>query len=376
MDIERIKKLSASKIEAGNITKQVRDTIEAYRHEKQDLDIGLAETFKPIVKAQKETKQSIDEKQDELIEQMRGDQKALTSGLENLLMLQYLPGVKPPEAIGQVVGPEPAVGPGPAVGPEPAVVDVDKGFDGAKVTELGLHLPSEVMSKLKDGSLDFDKYYNDIGKMIQDLGGQKGALASAKKKKAQYKGKIAELTGDIELLRGYRARISTVKEGLKMVGTGYTQSKRNAYKITKGGKYGNLIIDIPKLIGRLHLIATKGNQKVVDRKVDFDTIDLLTKRFNSRKKYSPLSRTVFDELNRLSEIPIHKSSKKFSKLGSGVIYYNDVNDLFDRMELLGGSIMAGNDGVKDEFSRIAHTLAGLGVVDNQQLIALLKEYVM
>ena len=43
---------------------------------------------------------------------------------------------------------------------------------------------------------------------------------------------------------------------------------------------------------------------------------------------------VFDELNQLSEIPIHKSSKKFKKLGSGVVYFNDANDLIDRMELL------------------------------------------
>ena len=51
---------------------------------------------------------------------------------------------------------------------------------------------------------------------------------------------------------------------------------------------------------------------------------------------------VFNELNRLNEIPIHKRSKKYKKIGSGVVYYNDVNDLLNRMELLGGSILAGN----------------------------------
>ena len=69
------------------------------------------------------------------------------------------------------------------------------------------------------------------------------------------------------------------------------------------------MIDIPKLMGQLRLVATKDKRKVMDKKVDFDTIDLLTKRFNSKKKYSDIAKMVFDELNQLSEIPIHKSSK-------------------------------------------------------------------
>ena len=75
-----------------------------------------------------------------------------------------------------------------------------------------------------------------------------------------------------------------------------------------------------------------------DKKADFDTIDLFTKRFNSNKKYSPLSKMIFNDLNTLSEIPIHRTSKKYKKLGSGVVYYNDPEDLLSRLELLGGSI--------------------------------------
>ena len=85
---------------------------------------------------------------------------------------------------------------------------------------------------------------------------------------------------------------------------------------------------------------------------------------------------IFDELNQLSEIPIHRTSNKFKKMGSGVIYYNNPNDLLDRMELLGGSILAGNDGVKKEFTQIAHTLNKIGVINNNQLNNLLREYVM
>ena len=85
---------------------------------------------------------------------------------------------------------------------------------------------------------------------------------------------------------------------------------------------------------------------------------------------------VFDELNQLSEIPNHKSSKKFKKLGSGVVYFNDANDLIDRMEFRGGSILAGNNGVKEEFLQIAHKLNQLGLINNKQLIDLLQQYIM
>jgi len=46
------------------------------------------------------------------------------------------------------------------------------------------------------------------------------------------------------------------------------------------------------------------------------------------------------------------------------------------MELLGGSIMAGNDGAKSEFSEIVHKLFQLGIIDNGKLNDLLQVYVI
>ena len=76
------------------------------------------------------------------------------------------------------------------------------------------------------------------------------------------------------------------------------------------------------------------------------------------------------------QIPIHRTSNKYKRLGSGVVYYNNPDDLIDRMELLGGSILAGNDSLKNEFTQIAHTLNKIGVIDNNQLNDLLREYVI
>lgn len=87
-------------------------------------------------------------------------------------------------------------------------------------------------------------------------------------------------------MQKYGKRIGILTEGSKTIGQGiYMQKKRNAYKIDLvKHTYGGLVIDLPKLFGQLKLIAYKNGQKAVDIKVDFDTIDLLTKRFNSRKK--------------------------------------------------------------------------------------------
>ena len=368
MDLERFKKLSNAKIEAGNITKQVRNSLKEYKHEQQNVQEQLTETYKPIIKAQEDIKQKIDEKQDKLIDQLQKNQLALTTGLQDIAMVQHLPDIQPQETTSLPVDYQ----------PEMFKSDIDKGFNKDevnKLTEYGLYAPSDVLKATIDGTLDIDEYNSNIGKQLNKLGSKKGSLSRGKGK-SKNADQIAEITKDIKLIQKYRSRIGIIPEGKETIGKGYAQPKRNAYKISSGGQYGNLIIDIPKLMGQLHLVANKNGNTVLDKKVDFDTIDLLTKRFNSKKNYSDLSKMVFNQLNKLSEIPIHKSSKKFSKIGNGVVYYNDTNDLINRLELLGGSILAGNNGVKDEFTNIVHKLYQLGVIDNENLNELLKVYII
>ena len=366
-------KISQAKINAGKQVRNVRNTLKEFKHGLQDVQEELSEVYKPIVKAQEDVKQTIDEKQDKMLEQLQKNQKALTSGLEDLLMKQELPDEQPQEVTKLPIGYDPEI-----LKPE-FKSNIDAGFDKdeiLKLTKYKLYPPSDVLKASVDGTLDINEYDANLGKKIKNLGIRKGQLSTTKKNRLKNKGKIDALNEEIKLLQKYRDRIKIIPEGKKTIGTGYTQPKRNAYKISSGGKYGNLIIDVPKLMGQLHLIATKNNEKVLDKKVDFDTLDLLTKRFNSKKKYSDLSKMVFNQLNKLDELPIHRTSKKFSKLGSGVVYYNDTNDLIDRMELLGGSIMAGNDGAKSEFSEIAHKLFQLGMIDTGKLNDLLQAYVI
>ena len=61
------------------------------------------------------------------------------------------------------------------------------------------------------------------------------------------------------------------------------------------------------------------------------------------------------------------------KMGQGMIYFNNPHQLLDRLELLGGSILAGNNGVIPEFSQIAHLLNQMKVISKKQLNDLLKK---
>ena len=49
MDIEEIKKYAKNKIEAGELTKQVRRQIKETAWDKQNKREGFSETFKPLI---------------------------------------------------------------------------------------------------------------------------------------------------------------------------------------------------------------------------------------------------------------------------------------------------------------------------------------
>ena len=86
---------------------------------------------------------------------------------------------------------------------------------------------------------------------------------------------------------------------------------------------------------------------------------------NFIKKYNTLSIYA----TNLSNLKYYKT-----KSGSGMIYFNNPHQLLDRLELLGGSILAGNNGVINEFSQIAHLLNQMKVISKKQLNNLLKTF--
>ena len=223
---------------------------------------------------------------------------------------------------------------------EPSILDVDNNFnktDKIILNNHGLMKPKDLTQIPRQQLLEEREKSVEISKQI---GRKKGQKKTSDEDKISY-------NKELKTLQKYRETIDDLSASFKYkskTGKGiYTQKKRNAYKISQGGQYGGLVIDLPKLHGHLKVVAHKNGQKVYDKQADFDTLDLLTKRFNSKKNYSELARSMFDNLNRLSEIPIHRTSKKYSKVGSGVVYYNNPQDLLSRLELLGGSMSAGNN---------------------------------
>ena len=95
---------------------------------------------------------------------------------------------------------------------------------------------------------------------------------------------------------------------------------------------------------------------------------------------NPLENTInlINKYNVLSIYATNSSNLKYYKIksGSGMIYFNNPHQLLDRLELLGGSILAGNNGVIPEFSQIAHLLNQMKVISKKQLNDLLKSYIL
>ena len=99
--------------------------------------------------------------------------------------------------------------------------------------------------------------------------------------------------------------------------------------------------------------------KPISKKPHENTINFINK-FNVLSIYA----------TNLSNLKLYKTQS-----GSGMIYFNNPDQLLKRLELLGGSILAGNNGVIPEFSQIAHLLNQMKVISKKQLNDLLKSYI-
>ena len=129
------------------------------------------------------------------------------------------------------------------------------------------------------------------------------------------------------------------------------------------------------------------NPKVLDLTLDQlkDNIKQLTGEISGRKKAknpSPLyeAETEIKKIQKGTLMKYRNTVKDYLrslkyKVGEGMIYFNNPHQLLDRLELLGGSILAGNNGVIPEFSQIAHLLNQMKVITKKQLNDLLKNYI-
>lgn len=95
-------------------------------------------------------------------------------------------------------------------------------------------------------------------------------------------------------------------------------------------------------------------------KNDLSRLEKLKKKRESFKKYKTVLSTFLNSIRY--------------QQGTG-IYFQNPHQLVNRLELLVGSILAGNNGVIPEFSQLAHFLNQTGIITKKQLNDLLKSYI-
>ena len=377
MDLEKIKRFANSEFEGWKIAKAVTEVKNEIKNAEQGRDVVMSDVFKtlrePLIEQQKKT----DAKQDAVIEQLRENQLALTGGFKDLidsnrdvLTLQQelpFPGVEAPPK------------------EKPLIAEPNKRFEENElkfIKDEGLIEPNELL-KLDKGKLSFLK--NNVKARRDAISSEIGAF---KRKKAKTESDFTKHQNNLEvqdILNRYLQTIANVsdvslyvKKGSGAQGAGirkYKQPKRNAYKISDSS-YGNLSVDVPKLKNEMKLNVFRGGKIIYQADADKSLVDLLTKRFNPRRSYSLNAVKIFNDLNLLANLPRHPSSGKSKLLGSGVVYYNDPNELAERMKILVGSMAAGNNSpvIKNDLAMINDEFLKIGAIDQTTHEKFYKKY--
>ena len=372
MDLEKIKRFANSEFEGWKIAKAVTEVKNEIKNAEQGRDVVMSDVFKtlrePLIEQQKKT----DAKQDAVIDQLRQNQLALTGGFKDLLesnrdvltLQQELPfpGVEAPPK------------------EKPLIVEPNNLFEKDElkyIKDAGLIEPNDLL-KLDQAKLNFlEKNVRAKRNAISD---EIGAFKRKKDPKQSDYTKNESNEKVQKILNRYLKTIANVSNVSLYVKKGsgirkYKQPKRNAYKIS-GSAYGNLSVDVPKLKNEMKLNVFRGGKIIYQADADKSLVDLLTKRFNPRRSYSLNAVKIFNDLNLLANLPRHPSSGKSKLLGSGVVYYNDPNELAERMKILVGSMAAGNNSpvIKNDLAMINDEFLRIGAIDQTTHEKFYKKY--
>ena len=382
MDIEEAKKIIQDKIQADEAAREVRKNIKSYVHQKQDAREGFTETFKPLIETSEKVKESVDTQQNKIIKQLQenqlaltagfeGNRKAITSGFDKMdevkkWDLQQLPGY---EAIEET---------------EKEEEDEEDEEEKIKILEKQI----EVTTKLRDNyyvlALDTDKEESEehfkqrartedekIKKMKEVLEKMKTNLMKKKEKEIE-KEPVTITDKRIEERLNKNLVNTETSELLKQLHLDLPYSYINKDK-QKFLKDFDLALKVKADLGKRTKNYTKEKK---------DSVSGIVKRvYHPPKKGSKASdktKKLIEAHNILSiyvanmrEVAAYKEI-----IGQGIIHFNNPQQLVSRLELLAGSIIAGNNGVKQEFSQIAHLLHQLKVINKKTLNDLLKKYIL
>ena len=373
MDLEKIKRFANSDFESWKIAKAVTEVKNEIKDAEQGRDVVMSDVFKtlrdPLIEQQKKT----DAKQDAVIEQLRENQLALTGGIQDIVTLNREVPQLPAES-------DEASKEKLTLVPNNLFSAEDLSF----IKSIGLPEPNALLGLSGEDLAEITHVTKKERKKISDK------ITGAKNKKGLTPTQKDEEVKQLEKQRdrerpifdNYLTTITMVQaipKCTKKKGSGvrkYKQQKRNAYKISDSS-FGNLSVDVPKLKNEMKLNVFRGGKIVYHADADKSLVDLLTKRFNPKRSYSLNAVKIFNDLNLLANLPKHPSSGKSKLLGSGVVYYNDPNELAERMKILVGAIAAGNNSpvIKNDLSMIDDEFLKIGAIDQTIHEKFYKKYI-
>ena len=365
MNIEETKKIIQNKIQADEAARQVRSQIKTYIHEKQNLREGFKETFKPLIETSEKVKESIDTQQNKLIKQLQENQLALSEGLDKNKL---------------------AITSGFDKMDEVKKWDIEQlpGYEAIEESEISDEPEIEEEEKPKIIRITFDEYIKKIEDEIDILNklAQKAEEDANMDLKDFYLKKINRLEDNKQKLLKERKEIREKKEPTKRVisfdDTDLDSGLNNVVSIRFLEEKDLLL---PSRIKNESYETIKRYQRRAEKLLDQYKGILANKaEFKTRKgktKAAPLNKNPRTETlqeiqyyNILGEYvnnmnKLEKISRK--KEGKGIIHFNNPQQPVKRLELLAGSIIAGNNGVKQEFSQIAHLLHQLKVISKKNI---------
>ena len=406
MDLNRLNKFVDSASKASSISKARSSFINEVKNLKEGYRSQLLEAREPITKLEEKRiqsqKKSDDERQDKLITQLQDNQRAITSELRDIkfdrqALLEELPGtvaIEHPE-----YKKAPPIPPRPWEKPqeESKTIDIDlnKKFNKEeKEILLSYDLPS-AEDLINLSAEDLLKIKDEISNInTNEIGRKKTKITKKLQSKAKAKDdpKYMELEREKNTLDEYKKFIDSLLTNINILSKGsgaslraerggihkrkYKQPKRNAYKI-QNSHFGGLLVDYPKLMNNMLLDVYKNNQLVYQDKADRSLIDLLTKRYNPKTKYSINAVRIFNDLNLLTNMAKHKSSKKSNMIGSSLfVDVSDPNKLAKRLEIIVASLNAGNNSriLKNDSTLINNELYRIGAITKEMHDAMVKKF--
>ena len=380
MNIEETKKIIQNKIQADEAAREVRSQIKTYIHEKQNAREGFTETFKPLIETSEKVKESIDTQQNKLIKQLQENQLALTQGFE---------------------GNRKAITSGFDKMDEVKKWDIDQlpGYEAIEEPEKEYEA-ADINKKIKIIDARINKIFDTSDEMVD--------LANKAKEEGKenlykyYMKKTKELMGELEQLEKEKERLKEIlKKGSeetvgkpKFITVSYGKEQMdkffnnkesvdtlNSFNLKRPSEYKD------KSLEEFQEAFEKGLDKAAKYKKDIKDVAIYKKDpnagfvlafpkagGNAREKTRELIKEhnilqIF--INNMREIRNYKQLT-----GTGIIHFNNPQQLVKRLELLAGSIIAGNNGVKQEFSQIAHLLHQLKVINKKTLNYPLKKYIL